>query len=91
MNRKEAARLGGLALKSKVSNSYFACIGHREGCNEMAHQHREAAAETPYPEMREHYLEMAAAWKVDTGTLVMVELWTKDNCEPRPARRRPNT
>ena len=91
MNRKEAARLGGLALKGKVSNSYFEFIGRRGGRNEMARQYREAAALTGNEELREHYLEKAAAWKVDTGTMVMLGLWEKENCPPRPARRRANT
>lgn len=56
----------------------------------MAAQLRAAAAETPYPAMREHYLERAAEWSVDTGTKMMMALWLKENCEPRPKRKMAN-
>jgi hypothetical protein len=53
----------------------------------MARELRELAAETPYPVMSEHYQSKAQGWAVPAGNRVMVALWTKENCEPRPARR----
>jgi hypothetical protein len=88
MTRTELARLGGLALAAKVDNSYFAFIGRRGGRNNMARELRELAAETAEQSltMSEHYLDKAQGWAVHTGNRVMVGLWTRDNCEPRPAR-----
>lgn len=93
MTRTEIARLGGQALTAKVSNEYFAWLGRRGGRNNMARELRELAEDNlvKCPTMAEHYHEKAEGWAVDTGTRVMVELWTKDNCEPRPARRKANT
>jgi hypothetical protein len=90
MSNTERARLGGLALASKVSSEYFAFIGRRGGRNNMARELRELAAETPHQVMSEHYQEKAQGWQVDTGTRVMVDLWTRENCEPRPIRRPAN-
>jgi hypothetical protein len=92
MTRTEIARLGGQALAAKVSNEYFAWLGRRGGRNNMARELRELAEDNlvKCPTMAEHYQEKSQGWAVDTGTRVMVELWAKDNCEPRPARRRPN-
>lgn len=87
MSNTERARLGGLALASKVSSEYFAFIGRRGGRNNMARQYREDMLDTADPELAEHYEQKARSWAVDTGTRVMVELWTQDNCEPRPRRR----
>lgn len=87
MTNQERARLGGLALREKVSTEYFSFIGRRGGRNNMARQYREDVAGAICPDLAEHYEEKAAAWQVDTGTRIMVELWTKENCPPRPRRR----
>lgn len=90
MSKTERARLGGQGLASKVSSEYFAFIGRRGGRNNMARELRELAAETPHQGMSEHYQEKAQGWAVPTGNRVMVELWYRENCEPRPARRPAN-
>jgi hypothetical protein len=92
MTRTEIARMGGQALAAKVSKEYFAWLGRRGGRNNMARELRELAQanQVKCPTMAEHYQERAQGWAVDTGTLVMVELWTTDNCPARPTGRPAN-
>lgn len=94
MTRQEIARLGGQALAAKVSTEYFSFIGRRGGRRTKRNEIIAFASDlaTTEPDRAEIWVEKADRYLDHTlGNRVMVELWTKDNCPPRPRRRRANT
>lgn len=90
MTNQERARRGGQALAAQVSPLYFAWLGRRGGRrtkrNELiAFAHSLAETE---PDRAAIWFERAERYHDETGCMVMLKLWTANNCPARSGKRR---